>query len=266
MANRPITALLVAGRRPGVDPLAAHFGVADKALIPVAGEAMLSRVARTLVDHPAIGRVLILAQQPERLIASVPWMAAHPAIVPLAGGDSVSAAVSGGMSGGTFPYLLTTADNVLLKPATIDSFIAEADGHDIAVGLVERRTLLARYPGARRTWLHFRRGSWSGANLFWLGSPAAHSVLRLWQGIEQDRKKGRAIIGAFGPLLLLGALLRLLTIDQALRLAGRRLGVDAAAVALLQAEACIDVDKPDDHALAERILTDEISAGEHRPG
>jgi hypothetical protein len=47
-----VTALLVAGRRPGTDPLAAHFGVEDKALIAVAGEPMLSRVARVLADHP----------------------------------------------------------------------------------------------------------------------------------------------------------------------------------------------------------------------
>lgn len=254
MTGGAITALLVAGRRPGVDPLAAHFGVEDKALIPVAGEPMLSRVARTLVDHPAIGRVLILAQEPDRLIASVPWMAQHPAIAPCPGGNSVSAAVSNGIAGGMFPYLLTTADNVLLEPAMIDSFIAGAQGHDIAAAMVERRTLLAHYPDAKRTWLHFRRGSWSGANLFWLGSPAADRVLQLWRGIEQDRKKGRAIIGAFGPLLLLGALLRVLTLHQALRIAGRRLGVDATAVALPQAEACIDVDKPSDHVLAERIL------------
>ena len=36
--------------------------------------------------------------------------------------------------------------------------------------------------------------------------------------------------------------------------AGRRLGFDARPVALAQAEAGIDVDKPSDHALAEVIL------------
>ena len=56
-----VTALLVAGRRPGIDPLAQHFGVQDKALIAIDGEAMLSRVARTLVDHPALARVVVLA-------------------------------------------------------------------------------------------------------------------------------------------------------------------------------------------------------------
>lgn len=257
MAGGPITALLVAGQRPGIDPLAQHFGMADKALVPVGGEPMLSRVARTLVDHPAIGRVLVLAQEPDRLVLQVPWMVRHPAIATLAGGNSVSGAVSGAIAGGCFPYLLTTADNVLLTHAMIDSFLAGAEGRDIAAALVERETLLTAYPQSRRTWLRFRGGAWSGANLFWLGSPMADRALALWRTIEQDRKKGRAVIGAFGLLLLLGAVFRILTIDQAIARAGRRLGLDAAIVPMPQPEACIDVDKPEDHALAERILAGE---------
>ncbi len=251
-----ITALLVAGRRPGVDPLSQHFGVADKALIEIAGEPMLSRVARTLVAHPAIDRVIVLAQEPEALIAAVPWMVAHPDVEGRTGGNSVSEAVAGAIEAyrQDFPFLLTTADNPLLDAATIDAFIADATGHDLAAGLVERRVVLAAYPDARRTWLKFRGGAWSGANLFWLGAPAVSGVLALWRTIEQDRKKGRAIIGAFGLPMLIAVGLRLLTIQQAIRLAGRRFGLDAAVVALPRAEACIDVDKVEDHALVETLL------------
>ena len=38
----------------------------------------------------------------------------------------------------------------------------------------------------------------------------------LWRTIEQQRKKGRAVIGAFGPLILLGVALRLFTLHGAL--------------------------------------------------
>ena len=44
-----LTALLLAGRRPGVDPLAATRGETLKALIPVAGTPMVARVAATLL-------------------------------------------------------------------------------------------------------------------------------------------------------------------------------------------------------------------------
>lgn len=217
---------------------------------------MLSRVARTLVDHPAVERVVVLAQEPERLIAAVPWMAAHPKISGRAGGSSVSEAVASAVAADPdgFPFLLTTADNVLLDHAMIDSFITGAAPHELAAGVVERKVVLAAYPEVRRTWLKFRGGAWSGANLFWFGAPAVGSVLSLWRTIEQERKKGGAIVRAFGPLMLAGVALRLLSLDQAIRIAGRRFGLDAARVALPQADACIDVDKVEDHALAEAIL------------
>ena len=120
--------------------------------------------------------------------------------------------------------------------------------------MVERATVIAAYPDARRTWLKFRGGQWSGANLFLLGGARAARALEKWRAIEQNRKKGWKIVSAFGPALLLGAALRLLTIHQAIARAGRRLGVTARIVPIGIAEACIDADKPDDVTLIEAIL------------
>lgn len=253
-----LTALIVAGRRPGIDPLASHFGVEDKALIPIAGEAMLSRVARALVGHPAIGQVIVLAQDGSALARQpdTAWLASDPAISFESGGDSVSTAVAAALERHPegFPFLLVTADNPLLDAGTIDAFLAGSQGADLAVGLVERRTLLAAYPQSRRTWLKFRGGAYSGANLFWLASPKVYMVLRLWRRIEQERKRGRAVIGAFGPLMLAGVAMRILSLHQAITIAGQRFGLLARAVPLPIAEACIDVDSVADHALVTEIL------------
>ena len=255
-----VTAILLAGSRPGVDPLAAAFSATLKALVPVAGEAMLSRVARTLVDHPGIARVIVLAQAPAALTdhPDTIWLESHDKILFEPAGASVSGAIADALERhpGDYPFLVTTADHPLLDRAMIDAFVIPAldAGADVAVGVVERRVLHAAFPGNRRTWLRFRGGAWSGANLFLLATPAAAKAIDLWRTIEQDRKKGRAVIGAFGPAILLGAALRLLTLQGALRRAGRRLGLSATAIALPMAEACIDVDKPADHALVSNIL------------
>lgn len=255
-----VTALLVAGRRPGIDPLAQHFGVADKALIDVAGESMLSRVARTLVEHPDIARVIVLAQEPDRLLGAegTRWMAGHPRIATLAGGSSVSAAVDTALGADPdgWPFLVTAADNVLLDAETLDAFIAgaRASGADVAIGLVERRVFRARFADARRTWLEFRGGAFSGANLFYLARPTAIAAVRFWRRVESERKRVRAIARAFGPALLAAYLLRLLTARHAIAWAGRKLGVVAVPVVLPNPCACIDVDTPDDHVLAEAVL------------
>ena len=48
----------------------------------------------------------------------------------------------------------------------IAEFLDGAEGSDVAVAMVERDVLLTRYPESKRTWLKFRGGWWSGANMF----------------------------------------------------------------------------------------------------
>lgn len=255
----PVPAIILAGSRPGVDPLAQAAGVATKALVPIAGRPMIDHVARALLDHPRVGDVIIMAQQAEAVAGhpQTAWLREEPRIRFADSGDGISQSLLDWMAGeaARLPALVTTADNVLLDGAILDAFFAGAQGADIAAGMVERAVLMRAYPDSRRTWLRFRGGAWSGANLFWLGGDKAAHALRKWRVIEQDRKKGWKILSAFGPLLLLGAGLRLLSVHQAIAGAGRRLGAgEARIVALPVAEACIDADKPDDIRLIESIF------------
>ena len=88
------TAIVLAGRRPGENGFAASHGVAAKALIRAGGEPMLGRVARTLLDSPSIGRIVVLAQQGESLLTGeLEWMAADPRIATAESGDGISASV-----------------------------------------------------------------------------------------------------------------------------------------------------------------------------
>jgi GTP:adenosylcobinamide-phosphate guanylyltransferase len=262
----PITALIAAGQRPGGDPLALDFGIDDKALIELGGKPMLAHVLETLLAFPGIGAVRILTQTPERLRAhpAIAALAADPRIGFVKGGDSVSQAVADAMAPGGYPYLLTTADHPLLDAAMLTSFVtaARAQAADVAAAVVSRAVFAPRFPDIRRTWLRFAGGAYSGANLFWFGGPAAQGALTLWRTIEQQRKRARAVIGAFGPLILLGVAMRLLSLDRALAMAGRRLGLRAVAIELPQAEACIDVDRRADHAIASTILAARAQAGE----
>lgn len=254
----PVTALLLAGARPTPDPLAVAAGVAVKPLAPVAGQPMINWPARALLAHAAIGQVVILTQAPA-LFADAPataWLADHPQVRFERSGGGIASSLLALMERSDigFPLLVTTADHVLLDAAMIDQFVTQAAGADIAVAMVERGALNARYPGSRRTWLKFRDGWWSGANIFWFGSARARDVIALWREVEQDRKKGWKILAAFGPLALFGALLRISTLRGGIARIGRRFGLSARLVAMAQAEACIDADKPADIILIESIL------------
>ena len=256
------TALLLAGQRPGENAFAQAHGVAYKALIPVGGEPMLGRVARTLLHSRSIARIVVLAQEPEALLAGdLAWMADDPRIAPAPSGDGIarSIAAMAGSEAAPFPLLITTADHVLLTPEMIETFLATTGGTDVTIALVHRRTIEARYPETRRTWLRFSDGDYSGANLFALGTAKAGPAVDLWSTVEKDRKKALRLMMHFGPLLALRAITRTISLDGALAAAGKRIGVRVRAVHLPFAEAAIDVDKPADLMLAERILSRRIA-------
>ncbi len=65
------TCIVLAGQRPGLDIFAQHFGLEQKALVPLRGEPMISHVVRTLHRSPHIGRIIILSQDIESLRPSV---------------------------------------------------------------------------------------------------------------------------------------------------------------------------------------------------
>jgi hypothetical protein len=153
-----------------------------------------------------------------------------------------------------WPLLVTTADHALLTSDMLEDFLRQASGADIAIGLVEKRALMQRLPQSERTWLKFRGGAYSGANLFLLGGPKVLSALELWRSVEQDRKKAWRLLSMLGPATFAGAALRLRRLDQVLDRIGRKLRLNIRAVELADPLAAVDVDKPADHALVEAIL------------
>ena len=246
------TALLLAGSRPGGDPFAAAHGVKAKALIPVAGEAMIRRPVRALLASPRIDRVRVLAQDPALLEAVLP---ADERLTVERSGATIAATIDAILADPAtrWPLLVTTADHALLDEAMIEDFCDRAEGADVAIGLVERRALMARLARTRRTWIGLRGGAYSGANLFALGSPKAARAVGLWREVEQDRKKGWKLLLAPGVPGLFG-LLRLRRLDQVMEAIGRRLGITLRGVALTNPLAAVDVDKPADLELVEEII------------
>ncbi len=255
---RPLwTAIIMAGQRPEGDVMAAFCGVTYKALIPIAGQTMLERVTRALLASADIGKIVIMAQSPEALKVGLGSdLADHQAIIFAQSGNGIATSVLDivGTSIAPWPVLVTTADNALLTEEILDCFFASHSGQDVAFGVVERRIMLASYPDARRTWLKFRGGAYSGANLFALHNATAKPAIAFWSAVEQDRKSGWKIITRFGPLLLLRAISRTISFKAATALAGLRLSLRVEPIILPFCEAAIDVDKPSDLELVTGIL------------
>lgn len=247
------TAIVLAGSRPGRDRFAAAHGTDLKALISVGGVAMVRRPVEALLASGWISRVLVVAQQPDRIAAVLPD---DPRVIVARSANTIAATLEALCADPAigWPLLVTTADHALLDAVMIDDFCRRSSRSDISIGLVERRRLLKRLPAARRSWMRFRGGAYSGANLIQLRTPRAAIAIRLWRAIEQDRKQKWRVLTVLGPTMFLGAILRLLTVEQVIHRLSNRLGLAIRVVEMRNPLAAVDIDKASDHALAEAVL------------
>lgn len=249
-------ALVLAGSRSGVDPLAAYAGVTDKALIMIGGETMLAHVISALRQAGA-ERIAVSASS-----AAVADHAAALGAEPLAAAPGPSRSAANGLARLGAPLVVTTADHALLEPGWVTQFLADAPGDaDVAALLARREVIEAAAPGTKRTYLRFADGDWSGCNLFLFATHRAAAAIDLWRAVEADRKRPWRIVRRLGPGLLLRYLLRRLTLAEAVAHLGCTAGVTAAIVAAHDGRAAIDVDKPADLDLVRTLV--ETAADRH---
>ncbi|WP_374943248.1 NTP transferase domain-containing protein [Sphingomonas sp.] len=242
-------ALVLAGSRGGVDPLADYAGVADKAMIEIAGRTMLARVVDAL-RRAGAARILVAWSSPTVRDHA---LSLDVEVIAAAGGPSASAAL--GLERLGAPLLVTTADHALLEPEWIAAFLGAVPPQaDVAVLLARRDVVEAAVPETRRTYLRFSDGGWSGCNLFWLATPRAVGAIALWRQVEDDRKRPWRIVRRLGPLLLFRYLAGRLSLASALAHIGALAGVRAAMVPSAFGLAAVDVDKPADLDLVRRLV------------
>jgi len=249
----PFQALVLAGSRGGVDPVAAYAGVSQKGLIVLGGRTLLRRVLDAL-DQAGAERIGVSTNDAalQGVLAGETTRATLSRL-PSAAGPSQS--VHDGAHAMGTPLLVTTVDHALLQPDWVTDFMADTPADaDIAVLLGEEALVQAAAPTTKRTYLAFRDGRYSGCNLFYLKTPASLRAIDLWRTVEKHRKQPWKIAALFGPVMLVRYLLGLMTLDEMVVRIGRLAGVKAAAVRARHGLAAVDVDKPADLDLVRSIV------------
>ena len=255
-----VHALVLAGRRGAADPVAEHAGESHKCMVPVAGQTMLLRVLRALRAARSVAAISICLDDPDVLRGDPALMAeiADGDVAMAAAGPSPAQSVGLALADPSqaFPVLVTTADSALLTADLVDRFCgdAAAGAASLAAGFAPKTILQAAYPEAKRTYIEFRDDGYSGCNLFYLRDRSALAVVRFWSDLERHRKKPLRLIRAIGLVPLLRFLVKRPDLAGGMRILSDVVGVRIGAVVLPVAEAAMDVDKPEDLAIAEEIL------------
>jgi GTP:adenosylcobinamide-phosphate guanylyltransferase len=236
--------------------------VRHKCLAPVSGVPMLVRVVETLVGSPSVGQIAVALEDPALLdeLPTLRPLCESGRCTALATGATPSLSVLRALDElpQPLPWLVVTGDHPLLTPEMVEHFCeaARRTGADLAAGLTPASAIRAAYPEAQRTYLRFRDEYYSGANLYALLSSEARRAIAFWRRAELERKRPWRLVRAFGWRPLLAYLLGRLTLDAAMQRASRITGAHVAAISLPFPEAAIDVDKPADLELVEKILAE----------
>jgi hypothetical protein len=260
MTDKRYTALVLAANRGGpLDPLAQAGGVSHKAFIDIAGEPMLRRVVRSVVESGRVGRVIVSIEEDS-------MAEARAVIGPLEGisfvpskeniGTSVEAVAAAHPE--ALPLIVTTGDNALHTGEMVRFFCDALDGidADTALALTPASYILEKYPEGNRAFHRFRDGAFSSCNLYALLTPRSVSGSRVFNSGGQFGKKPKRLIGSFGLLVFLVYKSRLMKLGTFLKLVSRAIGVKAVPVQLPFAEGPIDVDRMQDWKLAEKIIAE----------
>ena len=131
---------------------------------------------------------------------------------------------------------------------------AQKSGADFCVGLAPKSVIAPAYPDTKRTYWKFCDTPVSGCNLFYIANEKGLAVIEFWKEAQHLRKQPLKLARTIAWGLVFKYLFGRLRLDEAFAYVSRRLNIVAKPVLIPIAEAAIDVDKPSDKALVERIL------------
>lgn len=251
--------LVLAGRRSTTtDPLAAAAGVSHKAMVPVAGEAMVGRALR-IAEAAWPGAPLFVSVDDFSAIAAEPTVArlvSAGRLSPVEARANIVESVIEAARATGFPLLITTADNVLMTPEGMRSMEAEAarSRPDAIVMMAEKADIMAAHPDGQRRFYAFRGGAYSNCNLFWLSNAQALKATESFRLGGQFAKHKRRAVKALGLTTLLLFVSRLLTLEGMFRHFSRRFGLKIVPLVTPDGRLAIDVDNERTHRVAEEIL------------
>lgn len=158
--------------------------------------------------------------------------------------------------GVTDRVLVLPTDIPFITTEAIDDFLSRSEEleADFCYSIVKREVSEARFPGVRRTYVKIKEGVFTGGNLFVVRTEKVDSCMAIAKQLVARRKNPLAMARLFGMDLVWKYLARRLTIRFIEERFYEVLGIRGRAIVSPFAEVGVDVDKPSDLRLAEKLL------------
>ena len=258
MSSSPKVLVLAGRRNASLDPLAEQFKVSHKCLVPVLGEAMISRVLK-IVDEAFPTAPIFVSIEDFSIIQGEPIverLVGEGRLTPIDASEHIVDSIVTASETTGFPLIVTTADNVLMTPQSLHTLAETAhqdQAHAWAV-MAKKEDIRAAHPDGQRRFYEFRDGGFSNCNMFWIGSKTALKATEAFRHGGQFAKKPERVIKAFGILNLIRFKLGRNTLEEIFGHVSRRFKVRIKPLVMTDGRLAIDVDNERTHRVAEEIL------------
>lgn len=157
---------------------------------------------------------------------------------------------------GADTVLFVTSDIPWVTAEVIEAFVAASPKNvDVVYPVIPKQVAEQRFPGTKRTYVRLKEGVFTGGNLFLAKTASVPRLKERAEVLLSHRKSPLTLARDLGPGLLLRLVSGRLSLAQAESRVGAILGITGRAIVFPYAEAGVDVDKPEDLALAERQLS-----------
>ncbi|HOU14763.1 MAG TPA: NTP transferase domain-containing protein [Anaerolineae bacterium] len=228
------------------DLLYAYTQGRPKALIDVAGKPLVQWVLDALDAAPSVRNVVFVGLTQECGITSpkishyVPDQGSMLKNI-LAGIDQIFE-----IDPATQQVLISSSDIPMLTGAMVETFLAQcADpAVDIYHSIVPREKMEQRFPGSRRSYVHFSDGDFAAGDIHVVAPRIAHAHEDLWNDLLNSRKNALKQAARLGPAFFAKLMARRLSLAELERLALQKLGLNVRAMIVDYAEMGMDADKP----------------------
>jgi CTP:molybdopterin cytidylyltransferase MocA len=228
-------------------PLFELTGVEKKALIPLAGKPMISYVLEALFDSGRVANIVIVGLEPEDLPdqngRQLYFVPSRNSLL-----DNIFAGLEKlqEFDPALKKFLLFSSDIPLITAATVRGFIDECGDQsaDFYYSAIEERTMEARFPGSKRSYVPFKGGRYCGGDAFLIDVKASHGNIELARQLTSVRKNYFKQVQLTGFDFIIRFLFRQMSIHEAAKRVAGRVWFQPAAVDTKFAELGMDLDKP----------------------
>ena len=257
------TVIVLAAQRTGViNPLATRAGVSHKCLVPIAGKPLIVHVMDVLGQCPEVTKVRVMVE-PDGQEALDPILSPYRdkglAVDLVSSSENIVESVILGSEGQAAPFIVTTADNVLLTREAFKGTLEALSTHDAAMNLAPKSAVHAVHPQAQRGFYEFADDGYANCNLYGIAGPHALRAAEAFREGGQFMKNPKRLINAFGLFNILLFRFKLLGIESAAKRISKRFGVKIAAIVQNDGAQAVDVDNERTYDIAAMVLEQRAS-------